>query len=465
MTPRKNIHFEISERKILLRFMDAVCVIGALYIVGASFEVNYFSVTTMHWSWSLVLSLYITLTGTVFELYDLKASSDIFKTFRNIVITTSLTVLLYLFTPIVTPFLPEKRIEVLYFFVTILIAILIWRSLYIGVIASPRFYKRVLVIGRGANLKSIHETIALSDPNYRIIGFINVDLGKEGTTGKYPDLDEYAPDELLKAVKNHQISEIIVAIYNQDNITNIIYEHLTILLNKGFTIREYTQVYEEMTNQIPVQYLGKDFYKYFPFGRSNQNRLYMFFHRLMDVISATIGICFGVLVLPLILIGNILGNKGALFYTQERVGKNGMSFKILKFRTMIKHAEKEGIQWAKKGDSRVTKFGRFLRNSRIDEIPQFYNILKGEMSVIGPRPERPHFVEKLVKEVPFYDTRHAIKPGLSGWAQVNSRYGDSMEDSLEKLQYDLYYIKHRGVFLDINILIKTIGTVLFYRGQ
>ncbi len=125
MTPRKNIHFEISERKILLRFMDAVCVIGALYIVGASFEVNYFSVTTMHWSWSLVLSLYITLTGTVFELYDLKASSDIFKTFRNIVITTSLTVLLYLFTPIVTPFLPEKRIEVLYFFVTILSAILI----------------------------------------------------------------------------------------------------------------------------------------------------------------------------------------------------------------------------------------------------------------------------------------------------------------------------------------------------
>ena len=201
------------------------------------------------------------------------------------------------------------------------------------------------------------------------------------------------------------------------------------------------------------------------FENMKNNRLYMFFHRLMDVISATIGICFGVLVLPLILVGNMLGNKGALFYTQERVGKNGMSFKILKFRTMIKHAEKEGIQWAKKGDSRVTKFGRFLRNSRIDEIPQFYNILKGEMSVIGPRPERPHFVEKLVVEVPFYEARHTIKPGLSGWAQVNSRYGDSMADSLEKLQYDLYYIKHRGIFLDINIIIKTIGTVLYYRGQ
>ena len=162
--------------------MDVVCVIGALYIVGTSFEVNYFSVTTMHWSWSVVLSLYLTLTGTVFELYDLKASSDMFKTFRNAVLTTSLTVFLYLFTPIVTPFLPEKRIEVLYFFLTIMSAILLWRALYSGIIVSPRFYKRVFIIGKGSNLNTIKETIALSDPNYRIIGIINVDYGKEENT-------------------------------------------------------------------------------------------------------------------------------------------------------------------------------------------------------------------------------------------------------------------------------------------
>jgi len=132
---------------------------------------------------------------------------------------------------------------------------------------------------------------------------------------------------------------------------------------------------------------------------------------------------------------------------------------------MVKNAESDGVQWAEKNDVRETPFGRVLRNSRIDEIPQFYNILKGEMSVIGPRPERPYFVKELSQIIPFYETRHSIKPGLSGWAQVNSRYGSSVDDSLEKLQYDLYYIKHRSFFLDINILAKTFGTVLYYRGQ
>ena len=132
---------------------------------------------------------------------------------------------------------------------------------------------------------------------------------------------------------------------------------------------------------------------------------------------------------------------------------------------MINNAESDGVQWAEKNDVRVTPFGRVLRTSRIDEIPQFYNILKGEMSVIGPRPERPYFVKELSQIIPFYETRHSIKPGLSGWAQVNSRYGSSVDDSLEKLQYDLYYIKNRSFFLDINILAKTFGTVLYYRGQ
>ena len=132
---------------------------------------------------------------------------------------------------------------------------------------------------------------------------------------------------------------------------------------------------------------------------------------------------------------------------------------------MVKNAEKNGAVWAKKGDVRITPFGRFLRNSRLDEIPQFLNILKGEMSLIGPRPERPYFVRELSQTLPFYETRHIIKPGLTGWAQVNTRYGSSSSDSLIKLQYDLYYIKHRSFFLDINILIRTLSTIIFYRGQ
>jgi lipopolysaccharide/colanic/teichoic acid biosynthesis glycosyltransferase len=237
------------------------------------------------------------------------------------------------------------------------------------------------------------------------------------------------------------------------------------LLERGFKIREYTQVYEELLHRVPIQFVGKDFYKYFPFSRSNENKLYIFFQRAFDILLAIIGLTIGVLILPLIVLGNLLGNKGPLFYIQERIGRNGKPFQIIKLRTMVVNAEKDGVKWAKKDDKRITKFGKFLRRSRLDEIPQFYNVLKGDMSVIGPRPERPFFVNELARIIPFYETRHIIKPGLTGWAQVKTRYGSSIDDSLTKLQYDLYYIKHRSVFLDFNIAIKTLSTILYYRGQ
>ena len=150
---------------------------------------------------------------------------------------------------------------------------------------------------------------------------------------------------------------------------------------------------------------------------------------------------------------------------QQRIGKNGIPFEIYKLKTMIVNAEQEGAVFAKVNDIRVTPFGRFLRKTRIDEVPQFINVLKGEMALIGPRPERPIFVDEIAKNIPLYQTRHVIKPGLTGWAQVNYPYGVSLEDSLMKLRYDLYYIKHRSLFLDINIVMKTLSTILFARGQ
>jgi lipopolysaccharide/colanic/teichoic acid biosynthesis glycosyltransferase len=214
-----------------------------------------------------------------------------------------------------------------------------------------------------------------------------------------------------------------------------------------------------------VQYVSRDFYRYFPFSRSNQNHLYLLVIRISEVIFSLIGLCFGLLFFPLIIIGNIIGNRGPLFYTQERVGKNGAIFKIYKYRTMVKNAEANGAVFTTANDSRITPFGKFLRKTRLDEFPQFLNILNGDMAIIGPRPERPIFVNEIAEVMPFYETRHVIKPGLTGWAQVNYAYGDSIDDSLVKLQYDLYYIKHRSIFLDINIIIKTFSTVLFYRGQ
>jgi len=160
-----------------------------------------------------------------------------------------------------------------------------------------------------------------------------------------------------------------------------------------------------------------------------------------------------------------LGNRGSLFYVQDRVGKNSVVFRILKLRTMVPNIDHSVGNWTEKDDLRITPFGNFLRRSRLDEIPQFINVIKGEMSIIGPRPERPYFVNELSHVIPFYETRHIVKPGLTGWAQVNYRYGSSVDDSLVKLQYDLFYIKHRSIFLDINILMKTLSTILYYRGQ
>ena len=272
-------------------------------------------------------------------------------------------------------------------------------------------------------------------------------------------------NKLEDFVTRNSVSEVVIASQKTDGITVNLYNQLIHLLESGFVIREYTQVYENITQRIPVQYVARDFYRYFPFSRSNQNQLYLLVVRIIEVIISLLGVSLGVLLSPFILIGNLIGNKGKLFYTQERVGKNGKIFKILKFRTMKTNAESNGAVFAAINDSRVTAFGKFLRKTRIDEFPQFINILKGDMGVIGPRPERPVFVKEIAEVMPFYETRHVIKPGLTGWAQVNYSYGETINDSLIKLQYDLYYIKHRSIFLDINIIFKTISTVLFYRGQ
>ena len=261
-------------------------------------------------------------------------------------------------------------------------------------------------------------------------------------------------------IKENAITEILIS-EAQSRLNGDLLE----LLKKGFPVKDYDEVYEDKTHRIPMQHIEKDFYKFFTFSRSNDNKFYLFFHRFGDVVISLLGILTCVFLIPFIALGNLLGNRGSLFYQQERVGKNGRRFPILKFRTMKCDAEENGAQWAQKNDIRITHFGKFLRRTRLDEFPQFYNILKGEMSLIGPRPERPVFVKELSEMIPYYDTRHVVKPGLTGWAQVMAEYGNSHGDSLEKLQYDLYYIKHRNVFLDINILTKTLSTIIFFRGQ
>ncbi len=449
----------------MLRVFDVIALLSGLYVVSSIFDFDYFKITHERWFWSVVLIAYYLLFSTVLEMYNLQKSSKYESTFQSLVLTVSITVLCYLLTPYFTPQLPENRLQILYFVLAIFVAIYLWRCAYIFFISSPRFYKNILIIGNKEEV-CIIATAIKNNTNYsKVVGYINSSATTTDNNIGLSDIDEITSLDLLKVAKEKAVSEIIIASNERKELNKPLFDGLISLLETGLPIKEYIQVYEELTFRVPVQYVGKDFYKYFPFSRSNQNKLYLFFHRVFDLVFAILGLTISLLFLPLVLIGNLIGNRGPLFYTQERVGKNGVPFKIYKLRSMVVNAEKDGAVWATKNDTRITKFGSFLRKSRLDEVPQFFNVLKGEMSMVGPRPERPAFVKQLSESLTFYEIRHIVKPGVTGWAQVKTDYGASMEDSLRKLQYDLYYIKHRSFFLDLNIIVKTLSTVLFYRGR
>ena len=465
MAQKSLIHFDISERKVLLRLMDIFCVLLTLTIVSIVFKFDYFRITQDYWGWTFILVIYLGVFSTIFELYDLQKASKFETVLKNVILTVSVTVLFFMLTPYFTPSLPENRLQILFFFLAMIGALLIWRYAYITLISSPRFNKKALLVGDIAELKLMIQALQKSDPNYLIIGYVNT--GKTDELLSDPKMKQFEASRLREVIKHHSINEIVVASSTSSSkeVTVALLKELNKLLIQGFPIKDYTQVYEHLTHRVPVQHIGKDFYKFFLFSRSNHNKFYLFSLRFFDIVVSLIGLFFCLLIIPFVFVINLFANKGDLFYTQARVGQNAKCFSILKFRTMSQDAEINGPQWAIKNDDRITSFGKFLRRARLDEIPQFLNVLKGDMSIIGPRPERPFFVKELSKTLPFYKTRHIIKPGLTGWAQVKANYGSSYTDSLEKLQYDLYYIKHRGLFLDLNILLKTFSTILFYRGQ
>ena len=320
--------------------------------------------------------------------------------------------------------------------------------------------KTLYLVGNSKKIEAFAKELTLGNPHYVVKAYVATDDKKHTT--KIPELHW---DNLSDYVLDNSISEVVVTTESNKAITVVMYETLLQILERGISIKEYADVYEGATYRLPVHFEDKELYKFFPFSRSNQNKLYLFYTRLFDLMAAFVGLVFLCLLLPFIWAFNLVWNKGPLFYKQERVGKNGVPFNIVKLRTMVVNAESNGAVFASINDCRITPFGKLLRKSRLDEVPQFINVLKGEMSVIGPRPERPVFVAQIAENIPLYKTRHVIKPGLTGWAQVNYPYGSNLEDSLMKLRYDLYYIKHRSLFLDVNIVVKTLSTVLFFRGQ
>ncbi|MEI7510411.1 MAG: sugar transferase, partial [Flavobacterium sp.] len=350
MNNAKKIHFEVSERKILLKVIDVLIVLLCLFVISSIFDFKYFTFSKSNYYWTIVLAIYINIFGSVFEMYNLQVSSSQFQIIRSIILTSSTTVLIYLLTPIYTPFLPTNRLQIVFFFFGIFGALLIWRIFYVKFLASHRFVKNAILVCDSDQLNELISGLEDADPHYRIVAFVNSD--NEGDSSvKINSIINIKPTDLENFVSNNSISELVIASQKTEGITADLYNQLIHLLENGFIIREYTQVYEEITQRIPVQYVSRDFYRYFPFSRSNQNHLYLLFIRIVEIIFSLIGLAFGLLFFPIIFIFNLIGNRGSIFYTQDRVGKNGKVFKIYKYRTMVENAEKNGAVFASQNDS------------------------------------------------------------------------------------------------------------------
>lgn len=460
MTKPYKKHFEISERKILLRLFDIFFVVMFLFLINTFTDLRYFAELCENYYWIAVLGLYLTLLGTVFEMYNLVIVSFANKITKGLLLTSFFTTLFFIFTPIVTPSFPNKRVELFLLFLVILIALTVWRLLYIYLLASKRFYKPIVLVCRSKDFNKLSKELIINDPHIRIVKFIDVDFNNQNSL-----LSEFQLNliEINGFLATHFISEIVVAKYSKKTSIEV-YNKLLEISENGIPITQYEDVYEDLTNRIPLHLKDKSLYKFFPFSKK-QNQLYLLLVRIIDILISIIGLSVLLVITPFILLFNLIWNKGPLLFHQERIGRKEVPFKIFKLRTMIVNAEKNGAVFATVNDSRITPFGKLLRKTRIDEFPQFINVLKGEMSIIGPRPERKVFVDQIANEIPLYHTRHIVKPGLTGWAQINYPYGETLEDSLMKLEYDLYYIKHRNIFLDINIAVKTFGTILYMKGQ
>lgn len=452
----------LSERVLLLRVLDLVFLCLGLGIGNCYLDFTYINFIETPISINiLVLFSFYLICSQIFEMYSLRDSLSRFRTTKNLFVSTVVSVLVYLYTPIITPVLPSNRIEILTFFLIVFLSIFIWRNIYILIFSNKNFSKPIIVIaGDKLRLKKIIDFIDLKAKDNSLSGYYS----KQKLNNNSSFIDTI--NGIESKIKTSRIKEIIISLKGfSDEEVDELNQKLIHFFELGINITSYEEYFERVTECVPEENLSKHFYRYFKMSDSHENRLYLFFIRCLDLFAAILGLTTVLFVIPFVFIGNLFANRGGLFYTQKRVGEKGKEFFIVKFRSMVTTAEKDGAQWAVKNDTRITAFGKFLRKTRLDEIPQFWNVLKGEMSLIGPRPERPEFVTELAEKIPLYSIRHAIKPGLTGWAQVMYPYASTIEEQKDKLRYDLYYIKKRNLFIDFKIVIKTINTVLYFKGQ
>lgn len=442
--------FILKTKKTLLFLGDIMCLYGALYLTlflryGDNFD-------TLQWenhfqAFSLIFIAWI-IVFFISDLYDLKVSYNNLSLLSNYakatIINGILAVLLFYFLAPLFPNIKPQRVLIID--IGIAAGLLFgWRKLFYNLIKSPQIANKVLIIGKNNLSQELLEEVI-----------------KRPQLGYQAQIINEIPANLKQFCINNNIDTLV----SSENLRSDVETARKIFdcLSLGIDVYNINSFYEQIAQKIPVNYI--DLSWFIENLNENTKKSYEIIKRLIDLIAAIFGLIIALPLLPFIALVIKLESNGPIIFKQIRTGKNGKEFLAMKFRSMVNDAEKDGAQWATKNDPRVTKFGRFMRKTRLDEIPQLINIIKGEMSLVGPRPERPEFIEMLSKEIPFYRERLLVLPGLAGWAQlVGPAYGGSTKETLEKLKYDLYYVKNRSIILDLSIILKTIRVVLDRKGQ
>jgi sugar transferase (PEP-CTERM system associated) len=347
------------------------------------------------------------------------------------------------------------------------IILLLWRRLFAAINSQPAFAERALLLGDGPLAGPLlREIESRPELGLRIMSQFVVPSNGTAKTKSDPQAEGErhltgTDEDLFQAVRIHRVNRILVAF--GDRRGKLPVEDLLKLKSRGVRIQDGTDFYESITGKLPIESLRLGWLLFSP--GFFVSRPFLIYKRVASVLISIPGLLLSLPLIPFIVLAIKLTSRGPVFYAQKRVGHNGSIFECYKFRSMRADAEADsGPTWADDDDPRITVVGRFLRMSRLDEIPQLWNVLKGDMSLVGPRPERPEFVEKLNQEILHYQLRHIVRPGITGWAQIRFRYGSSVEDSKEKLRYDLFYIKNMSPGLDFLIFFQTIKIILLGRG-
>lgn len=458
-----------SERVIILLIGDilmaALALVLALYIWAAGDSWLQFSMEFIIERpdfWFYLLPFFWVLL--LIELYDVNRASNAREILKGIGLATFIYALVYLviYFSAAPKSLPRRGVA--FFIVFAAGFTLLWRLAYIRMFTPPHLLRRVLIVGAGNAGRTMVNVIAEQDqPPFLTIGLIDDDPQKQGMEiAGFSILGDC--HDLIRIIQEQQITNLVLAISGE--MKGDMFKALLTAQEMGVILSPMPEVYEELLTRVPIFLLEAEWIVRSFVEKSHTSTFYQLSKSLVDFIGGLVGSLLMILLLPLISLAIVFESGFPIFFTQERLGRGGQPFKIIKFRTMERDAERDGLaRMAEENDERVTKVGRLLRKTHLDELPQFINVLRTEMSMVGPRAERPQHIETFQKEIPFYRARLLVKPGITGWAQINYNYAGTVDETAIKLEYDLYYIEHRTLLMDLSIILRTIGTVFGFKGQ